>query len=112
MACEDTLIRPIVYPSGAEWAIASAPTLPPEPPLFSTTNCWPVSSESFWQAMRDSTSVGPPAGNRLMYLTGLFGQLSAARAMPGAIIGAASALLASDNARRRRRVSLFNVRLH
>jgi hypothetical protein len=23
--------------------------------------------------MRDSTSVGPPAGKRLMYLTGLFG---------------------------------------
>src|SRR3954470_17171850 len=71
-------------------------------------NCWPVSSESFWQAMRDSTSVGPPAGKRLMYLTGLLGQLSAARAIPEAIIGAATAL--PDRRRvRRRNTSLFNA---
>ena len=39
--------------------------------------------------MRDSVSVGPPAGKTLMYFTGLFGQSSAARATPEAIIGAA-----------------------
>ena len=72
-------------------------------------NCWPVSSESFWQAMRDSTSVGPPAGKRLMYLTGLFGQSSTARAMPEAIIGAASALPDSNSARRRGNMNLVNA---
>jgi len=39
--------------------------------------------------MRDSTSVGPPAGKLLMYLTGLFGQSVSARATPEAIMGAA-----------------------
>src|SRR5437763_1148849 len=37
--------------------MASVPTLPPEPALLSTTNCWPVNSESWWQTMRDGLSV-------------------------------------------------------
>ena len=40
------------------------PTLPPEPPRFSTTHCWPVSSDILAQNRRDSVSVGPPAGNQ------------------------------------------------
>jgi len=37
--------RPTVKPSGRDLAIASAPTMPPEPLRFSTTNCWPVISD-------------------------------------------------------------------
>ena len=47
---------------GRALAIASVPILPPEPELFSTMNCWPVSSASSAQTMRDSVSVGPPGG--------------------------------------------------
>jgi hypothetical protein len=61
--------------------------------------------------MRDSTSVGPPAGKRLIYLTGLFGQSSAARARPEPIIGAASAPPDSNSARRRGNMSFFNAGL-
>jgi hypothetical protein len=50
----------------ADWASASMPTLPPEPPLFSTIHCWPVSSDILAQNRRDSVSVAPPAGNGLM----------------------------------------------
>ena len=41
------------------------PTLPPEPPLFSTSHCWPVSSDILAQNRRDSVSVAPPAGKRI-----------------------------------------------
>src|SRR4051812_27464343 len=58
--------------------------------------------------MRDSTSVGPPAGNRLMYRTGLFGQASAARATLEATIGAARAPPDRMSARRRD-TNLFNA---
>src|SRR5262245_47573220 len=108
MAWLATLYRPIVYPSGADFAIASAPTLPPEPPLLSTMNCWPVSSLSFWHTMRDRTSVGPPAGKELMYRTGLVGHSSAARAIPDASSGVASAPPANASARRREK-ELFMV---
>jgi hypothetical protein len=54
------------YPSAAVWAKASIPTLPPEPPRFSTIHCWPVSSDIFAQNIRESVSVAPPAGNGLM----------------------------------------------
>src|SRR5262245_16259078 len=56
--------------------------------------------------MRDSVSVGPPAGKTLMYRTGLFGQSSAARAMPAASGGAARALADRASARRRGRTTL------
>src|SRR5215207_9362158 len=57
--------------------------------------------------MRDSVSVGPPAGKTTMYFTGLFGQSSAARATPDAIIGAASAPADRMSARRRGRITFF-----
>src|SRR5262245_57695947 len=81
--------------------MASVPTLPPEPALLSTMNCWPVISLSSAQTMRESVSVGPPAGNTLMYLTGLLGQSSAARATPEATIGLARAPADRASARRR-----------
>src|SRR5476649_2360888 len=71
--------------------------LPPEPALLSTMNCWPVSSESWLQTMRESVSVGPPGGKTLMYFTGLVGHASAARARPDARNG-----VARTNARRLR----------
>src|SRR5215218_8173760 len=57
--------------------------------------------------MRESVSVGPPAGNTTMYFTGLLGQSSAARAMPDAIIGAASAPPDRMSARRRGRITFL-----
>src|SRR4030081_3945038 len=56
--------RPTVYPSGGAFATASAPSTPPAPPLFSTTNDCPDSSLIFWQRMRESVSVALPAGSR------------------------------------------------
>jgi hypothetical protein len=46
-------------------AIASAPTLPPEPERFSTTKGWPAISPILWHQMRDRVSVAPPGGKRL-----------------------------------------------
>src|SRR5258708_38901989 len=83
--------RPIVYPSGADFATASAPSTPPAPPLFSTTKVCPESSLIFWQRMRESVSVAPPAGKPLTYLTGRVGHASCAKAVCGARYGAAIA---------------------
>ena len=90
--------------------MASAPVTPPEPLLFSMMNVWLVSFSSSRQTMRDSVSVGPPAGNTTMYLTGLLGQSLCARATPDPIIGAAimgavSAPPDRMSARRRGRIS-------
>src|SRR6516162_6565797 len=74
-------------------------------------NCWPVSSLSCWQTTRDSTSVAPPAGKRLMYLTGLLGQSSMARATPEATNGLANAPPTTINARRRGTTTLTTERL-
>jgi hypothetical protein len=60
------LPRPTVYPSGRDLAIASTPTVPPEPLRFSTTNCCPVISPILAQYRRDSVSVAPPGGKMLM----------------------------------------------
>src|SRR5207253_11504249 len=70
--------RPTVYPSGGAFATASAPSTPPAPPLFSTTNDCPASSLIFWQRMRESVSVAPPAGKPLTYFTARVGQASCA----------------------------------
>src|SRR3954471_10398257 len=81
--------RPTVYPSGGAFATASAPSTPPAPPLFSTTNDWPDSSLIFWQIRRESVSVAPPAGKPLTYRTVRAGQASCVTAMRGANSGAA-----------------------
>jgi len=52
-----------VYPSGAERATASAPTLPFAPTRFSTTTGCPKPSESFCATTRAARSEPPPAGN-------------------------------------------------
>src|SRR5436190_5913515 len=71
--------RPTVYPSGADFATASAPSTPPAPPRFSTTKVCPDSSLIFWQRMRESVSVAPPAGKPLTYFTGRVGHASCAK---------------------------------
>src|SRR5260370_1336982 len=76
--------RPTVYPSGCDFATASAPSTPPAPARFSTTNVCPDISLIFWQRMRDSVSVAPPAGKPLTYFTGRVGQASCAKADRGA----------------------------
>src|SRR5882724_5704918 len=75
--------RPTVYPSGGAFATASAPSTPPAPARFSTTNEAPDSSLIFWQRMRESVSVAPPAGKPLTYFTGRVGQASCAAATSG-----------------------------
>src|SRR6266487_5797867 len=70
--------RPTVYPSGGAFATASAPSTPPAPARFSTTNDCPDSSLIFWQRMRESVSVAPPAGKPLTYFTARVGQASCA----------------------------------
>ena len=74
----------MVLPSGLDRAIASVPTLPPEPERFSTTNCWPVISLILMHQMRDRISVPPPGGKSPMKRMGPVGQLPCALTMAGA----------------------------
>src|ERR1700716_2411607 len=81
--------RPTVYPSGCDFATASAPSTPPAPPLFSTTKVCPDSSLIFWQSTRDNVSVAPPAGKPLTYFTCRVGQASCANVLEDARYGGA-----------------------
>ena len=47
--------------------------MPPAPPTFSITTCWPSSSLIRAPTMRPSTSVGPPAANGMIMVTGRVG---------------------------------------
>src|SRR5580700_5565194 len=55
--------------------------MPPAPPTFSTTTCWPRISLTRCAITRPSTSVGPPAANGTTMVTGRVGQ-SCAPAVP------------------------------
>ena len=46
------------------------PVVPPAPATFSTTNCWPSAFEKYSPVMRAMMSVGPPAANGTMIVTG------------------------------------------
>src|SRR3981081_3385220 len=81
--------RPTGYPSGGAFATASAPSTPPAPARFSTTNDAPDSSLIFWQRMRESVSVAPPAGRPSAVRTVRVGQAACERAMRGASSGVA-----------------------
>src|SRR5512145_64599 len=48
--------------------------VPPAPGRFSTTNCWPRTSDSLSAMMRVTMSVPPPAPKPIRMRTGLFGQ--------------------------------------
>src|SRR5712691_2809518 len=66
------------YPSGGDFATRAEPTIPPAPPTFSMTTCWPRTSDSRRPMMRPNTSVPPPAANGTTIVTGRVGQLWAA----------------------------------
>src|SRR4051794_21706489 len=53
--------------------------MPPAPPTFSITTCWPRTSPMRWARMRPSVSCGPPAANGMIMVTGRLGK-SCARA--------------------------------
>ena len=50
-----------VWPSGADFATASAARLPPAPGRFSTSTAWPNSADSGSAIARAIVSVVPPA---------------------------------------------------
>src|SRR6185436_9437591 len=60
--------------SGAARAASVAPRLPPAPPRFSITTCWPQIWDSFSPSSRAEMSVAPPGGNGTMKRTGRCGQ--------------------------------------
>src|SRR5215468_2761423 len=70
------------------------------PPRFSTTTCWPHSSDSFPATMRAIASVPPPGGNGTIMRTNRFGHASA-RAGRMARAGATVDAAASTTRRRR-----------
>ena len=47
--------------------------MPPAPPTFSITTCWPSISLIRAPTTRPSTSVGPPAANGITMVTGRVG---------------------------------------
>ena len=51
-----------VWPSGAAFATAAAPVVPPAPGRFSTTIDWPSASESGSRMRRAMKSVEAPGG--------------------------------------------------
>src|SRR5262245_24496469 len=51
--------------------------MPPAPPTFSTTTCWPSTSLSPLATIRPRRSVPPPRGNGITMVTGRSGQVCA-----------------------------------
>ena len=68
-----TVAMPMVYPSGAAWAMLSVPIRPPAPALLSTTTGWPSVLRRPSAITRATMSVEPPAAKGTMSLTGLLG---------------------------------------
>src|SRR6476620_11229015 len=87
----------IVYPSGAAFAVNSAPTPPPAPGLFSTMTGWPSAAVSFSPMVRARMSVVPPGANGTTHLMGLPGQDCA----PATVVPAHSASASVTTARAR-----------
>ena len=63
----------MVWPSGGLLAIARVATVPPAPPRFSTTTCWPSVLLMRSATSRASASLPPPAGNGTTSVTGRVG---------------------------------------
>ena len=53
-------IRTSVYPSGADFAVASTPMMPPAPGRLSATTGWPSCSDKRWPSVRPMKSTTPP----------------------------------------------------
>ncbi len=64
--------------------------MPPAPPMFSTTICWPRLSLTRGAMSRAATSTGPPAVNGTTMVTGRVGH-SCAAAVAVSVITVASA---------------------
>lgn len=64
-----------VLPSGAAFAPAAVPIVPPAPARFSTMTGWPSLGPSSFASMRATVSVEPPAVNGTMIRMEWFGQL-------------------------------------
>jgi hypothetical protein len=60
------------------------PVMPPAPPTFSITICWPRISAVRAAMVRPSTSTAPPAANGTTMVIGRFGQVPASCAKAGA----------------------------
>ncbi|MNL65648.1 hypothetical protein D3C87_1900050 [compost metagenome] len=71
--CVPTVPSASVLPSGAAWATASPPMLPPAPGLLSTTTGWPHDGEIFSEKIRARMSGAPPLGKPTTMRIGLFG---------------------------------------
>ena len=73
-----SVVMPKVWPSGAAFTTTSAPTLPPAPARFSTTNGCLSESCSFSFISRVTSSEGPPGGKVISMRTGFTGHACAA----------------------------------
>jgi len=69
--------RPTVWPSGALFATASTPMLPPAPGRFSTTTGWPSFSLILGAMERAIRSALPPGGKLTMKRIGFDGHVCA-----------------------------------
>src|SRR5262249_43528433 len=67
--------------------------MPPAPPTFSTTTCWPSSSLMRCAMMRPMVSCGPPAANGMTIVTGRVGK---SWALAGPISASAAAAAANS----------------
>src|SRR5689334_5708770 len=65
---------PMVYPSGAAFATASVPIIPPAPGLFSTITGWPMRLRSGSARTRANVSGVEAAANGTMIRIGRCGQ--------------------------------------
>ena len=90
-----------VYPSGAAFATASMPIVPPAPPgRFSMMNCWPSRSDMRCASIRATLSSAPPATVGTITRTGRAGYAPASCACAGSAPLAAHARPAPSSLRR------------
>jgi len=88
-----------MVPSGAAFATALAPVVPPAPGRFSITNVWPTCFPTCSNTTRAATSLAVPAPSGTTTATARAGH-SCADAAPGTAIAAhASQSAACNNAR-------------
>src|ERR1700674_2059493 len=89
----------MVCPSEALLATARVAMVPPAPPRFSTTICWPIDLLILSATMRPSASLPPPGGNGMTRVTGRVGYAWAVAA-PGVSDQAVAPATRTMNARR------------
>src|SRR5258708_2202091 len=90
MTCVPTCPMVTEYPSGAACAILFPAMVPPAPVTFSTTTVWPNARPMRSAMMRAMVSVGPPAANGTVTVTGREGYAWAAATIESADNAAAA----------------------